>query len=150
MLYSQPVADVHGGMPRSDPKAADRTLRVPTPHRTILIVDDDEPFRRMMGVALRFAGFQTREARSGMEALAMLDRWRADLVVLDLVLPGVDGLAVREELASHPGTRTLPVVIVTGSQLNLDGVDAACILRKPFTMDELVTAVRNCLRISPG
>jgi two-component system, OmpR family, response regulator len=102
----------------------------------------------MMGIALRFASFETREARSGMEALAILDRWRPDLVVLDLVLPGIDGLAVRQELASHSGTQTLPVVVITGSQLPLDGIDAACVLRKPFTMDELVAAVQNCLKAS--
>ena len=102
----------------------------------------------MMSIALRFASFETREARSGMEALAILDRWHPDLVVLDLVLPGIDGLAVQQELASHPGTQTLPVVVITGSQLPLDGVDVACVLRKPFTMDELLAAIQSCLRAS--
>ena len=43
---------------------------------------------------------------------------------------------------------TLPVVVITGSQLPLDGVDAACVLRKPFTMDELLAAIQSCLRTS--
>lgn len=137
-----------GAVPMSDPAALHPALPVKTPRRSILLVEDDEPLRRMMGIALRFASFETREARSGMEALAILDRWRPDLVVLDLVLPGIDGLAVRQELASHSGTQTLPVVVITGSQLPLAGLDAACVLRKPFTMDELVAAVQSCLPTS--
>jgi two-component system OmpR family response regulator len=125
-----------------------QSLPVKTACKSILLVEDDEPLRRMMSIALRFANFETREARSGLEALGILDRWRPDLVVLDLVLPGIDGLAVQQELAGHPGTRTLPVVVITGSQLPLDGVDVACVLRKPFTMDELLAAIQSCLRAS--
>jgi DNA-binding response OmpR family regulator len=117
-----------------------------TPRRTILLVEDDEPLRRMMSIALRFAGFETREARTGMEALAILDQSQPDLVVLDLVLPGIDGLAVQQELASRPGTQRLPVVVITGSSLPLEGVDVACVLRKPFTMDELLASIRSCFR----
>lgn len=133
-----------------DPATLEAALPVKAPRPTILLVEDDEPLRRMMSIALTFANFETREARSGMEALAILDRWRPDLVVLDLVLPGIDGLAVRQELSGHPGTRSLPVVVITGSLLPLDGVDAACVLRKPFTMDELLAAIQRCLRASGG
>jgi DNA-binding response OmpR family regulator len=150
-MYRQPVAagaKPPVAAPMSAPTAPPSALPVKAPRKTILLVEDDEPLRRMMSVALRFASFETREARSGMEALAILDRWHPDLVVLDLVLPGIDGLAVRQELTSQPGTRTLPVVVITGSQLPLDGVDAACVLRKPFSMDELVAAVQNCLSSS--
>jgi len=132
----------------SDPAARQAALLAKPPRRSILLVEDDEPLRRMMTIALRFANFETREARSGMEALAILDRWHPDLVVLYLVLPGVDGLAVRQELSGHPGTQTLPVVVITGSQLPLDGIDVACVLRKPFTMDELLAAIQSCLRAS--
>src|SRR5688572_3141593 len=96
--------------------------------RTILLVDDDESLRRMIRLALVLAGFDTREARSGMEALKMIDGWRPDLIVLDLVLPGIDGLSVLEELASHAGTRSLPVVIITGSDLPLANVEVECVL----------------------
>jgi DNA-binding response OmpR family regulator len=132
----------------SDPAALQTALPVKAPRRSILLVEDDEPLRRMMSIALRFASFETREARSGIEALAILDRWHPDLVVLDLVLPGIDGLDVQQELASRPGPQTLPVVVITGSQLPLDGVEVACVLRKPFTMDELLAAVQSCLRKS--
>ena len=113
--------------------------------RTILLVDDDESLRRMIRLALALAGFDTREAGSGLEALEMIDRWRPDLIVLDLVLPGVDGLSVLAELASHPGTRSLPVVIITGSALPLDNVEVECVLRKPFKPDALVDVVQKCL-----
>jgi two-component system, OmpR family, response regulator len=150
-MYGEPVsagASPRGTAPISDPAALHAALPVKTPRRSILLVEDDEPLRRMMSIALRFASFETREARSGMEALAILDRWRPDLVVLDLVLPGIDGLAVQQELASQPGTQKLPVVVITASELPLDGVDVACVLRKPFRMDELLAAIQNCLRTS--
>jgi DNA-binding response OmpR family regulator len=148
-MYGQPVeagATPPAAVRLSDPAARQAALPVKAPCRTILLVEDDEPLRRMMSIALRFANFETREARSGLEALAILDRWHPDLVVLDLVLPGIDGLAVRQELSSHPGTRMLPVVVITGSQLPVEGIDVACVLRKPFRMDELLAAIQSCLR----
>jgi len=85
-----------------------------------------------------------------MEALGILDRWRPDLVILDVVLPGIDGRAVRAELAGHPATRSLPVMIITAADTPVDDVDVACVLRKPFAMEQLVEAVRACLRQVPS
>ena len=112
----------------------------------ILIVEDDEYLRLTLRHTLRLAGFDTREARSGMEALAMLDRGRPDAVVLDIILPGIDGLAVYDEIRAHSGTRDLPVIIITGSSLPLEQLSAACVLRKPFAPDDLVRAVAECLK----
>lgn len=75
-----------------------------TRRRTILIVEDDAQFRRLLGLALRLAGFDTREARDGYEAITVLE-WAAphiDGVILDLGMPGLDGLAVRDELSQIP------------------------------------------------
>jgi len=114
--------------------------------KMILVVENDDRLRQTISLHLKLSGFATREARSGMEALGVLDRWRPDLVILDVVLPGIDGRAVLAELTSHPATRTLPVMIITAAETPVDDVEAACVLRKPFAMEQLVEAVHSCLQ----
>jgi DNA-binding response OmpR family regulator len=112
--------------------------------KTVLVVEDDEHFRRLVNLALTFAGFEVREARDGIEALRSVDRDPPDLIVLDLSLPGVDGLAVRQEIAAQAITRDVPVVIVTGTDITAN-LNVACVLRKPVDPDDLVRAVKRCL-----
>jgi DNA-binding response OmpR family regulator len=112
---------------------------------TVLVVEDDASVRQMYRTALSFAGFTVVEAQDGLAALHFLDQRTADIVVLDLMLPTVSGLTVQQEIAAHAHTRNIPIVIVTGSDMNLDGVDVPCILRKPVSPDRLIAAVRNCL-----
>jgi len=112
---------------------------------TVLIVEDDPDIRRMYRTALSLAGFGIIEAQDGLSALHILDQRSVDIVVLDLMLPNVDGLTVQQEIAAHAETRDVPVLIVTASTLPLDDVKVPCILRKPVSPDELVVAVRRCL-----
>lgn len=113
--------------------------------KTILIVEDDADLRRMLRVVLTLAGFEVREARDGHHALRSVDQHAPDLVVFDLGLPLLDGLSVREEIAAQALTRTLPVVIVAGEERDLSDVNVACILRKPVSPEDVVSAVRRCL-----
>jgi DNA-binding response OmpR family regulator len=113
--------------------------------QTVLVVEDDAAVRRMYRAALSFAGFVVLEAEDALAALRSLDQYPVDLVILDLMLPTLSGLAVQQEIAAHAHTADLPVVIVTGSDMSLDEVDVACILRKPVTPEQLVDAVRSCL-----
>jgi DNA-binding response OmpR family regulator len=112
---------------------------------TVLIVEDDPDVRRLYRAALSLAGFEIIEAQDGLSALHILDQRRADIVILDLMLPTVDGLTVQQEIAAHAGTRDIPILIVTGSTLPLDDVKVPCILRKPVSPDQLIGAVRRCL-----
>lgn len=113
--------------------------------QTVLVVEDDEHLRHFYRTALTMSGYSVREARSGFEALRMLDSSPVDIVVLDLMLPGVDGFMVRDELASSPNTRSIPIVIVTAASGDLDYLDVQCLLRKPVTAEQLLYAVRRCL-----
>lgn len=112
---------------------------------TVLIVEDHEEVRRLYALALGIEGYRVIEARDGLEALLLLDVDRPDLVVLDLDLPRISGHLVREELAAGAMTRDIPIVVVTGTTVNPDGLDVPCLLRKPVTPDGLVLAVRKCL-----
>jgi CheY-like chemotaxis protein len=113
--------------------------------QTVLIVEDDSAVRRMYRTALGFAGFDIIEAADGISALRSLDQYPVDVVVLDLMLPTMSGLAVQQEIAAHAHTRHTQVVIVTGSTMSLDHVDVSCVLRKPISPDRLIDAVRGCL-----
>jgi CheY-like chemotaxis protein len=112
---------------------------------SVLIVEDDHDLRRSISQALALAGFDVKEARGGFEALRRLDNDPPDIIVLDLTLPGVDGFAVRNELAANAHTRHIPIVVVTGLADDLQFLDVPCILRKPVTSDQVVEAVRKCL-----
>ena len=111
----------------------------------ILVVEDDADQRRLFRTALTLAGFDVEDAGDGLDALQRIELRRPDLLVLDIGLPTISGVAVRQEIASHAWTRQIPVVIVTGRTENLDHLDVSCVLRKPVEPDALVNCVRTCL-----
>jgi len=99
----------------------------------------------MFRQALALEGFEVREAGDGLEALRWLDVEVPDAVILDLQLPIISGLTVREELAAQAHLRHIPVIIVTGQEGPYDSLDAACVLRKPVATHRLVEVVRSCI-----
>ena len=118
--------------------------------QTILIVEDDEDLRRLFRTALALAGYDVVEAGDGLEALQRIDQIIPDLVVLDLVLPGVSGMVVQQELAAQALTRQIPVVVITGTAIEPGILDVDCLLRKPVSPDDLIEAVRKCLAAAAG
>ncbi|HEY2934952.1 MAG TPA: response regulator, partial [Gaiellaceae bacterium] len=84
----------------------------------ILVVDDDARVRGLVVETLGALGLELAEAADGEEALAAVAERRPDVVVLDLVMPGMDGLAVLETLQADPATRTLPVIVLTAKRLS--------------------------------
>ena len=118
--------------------------------RVILIVEDDHDLRRMFRTALAIAGYAVDETSDGAAALYRLHHDPPDLVVLDLSLPTVSGFIVYQEIAANAHTKHIPVVIVTGSSINLDQLAAPCILRKPIDPEKLIAAVRECLQSGSG
>lgn len=111
----------------------------------VLIVEDDLDARTIYRHALRVHGFDVREAVDGLEALRMIELSPPDLVVLDVRLPVLDGLSVREEIAAHAETRHVPVIIVTAFDLDPGRVRNARVMRKPISPDDLIDAVRTQL-----
>jgi len=113
--------------------------------KRILIVEDDVDLRRLFRMTLTVAGYDVEEAGDGVEALQLIDNHPPDLVVLDLMLRALDGLSVQQDLAARAITSRIPIVIVTGSSIDLSGLDVACVLRKPVMPDDLVKTVAACL-----
>jgi DNA-binding response OmpR family regulator len=105
-------------------------------------VDDDVATREMFRMALRIAGFDVETASDGVAALRHIEQHVPDVVVLDLDLPGINGIAVHGELGSRDRTRNVPIVIVTGTDWQLPSPVSAA-LAKPLTPHELVDAVRD-------
>jgi len=114
--------------------------------KRILVVEDDADLRRMFRTALSLSGFEVEEAGDGVDALRLIENRIPDLIVLDLVLRSLDGVSVRQELAAQAVTRHIPIVIVTGSTIDTDSLEVACVLRKPVMPDELVRTVRHCIK----
>ena len=86
----------------------------PPERPSVLLVDDDEVTLLLTAVALRDRGFDITEARGGEEALALLVDWLPDIIVLDAMMPGLDGFDTCRELREAPGFSDLPVLMLTG------------------------------------
>ena len=115
----------------------------------ILVVDDDAPIRRMLERTLAAEGYAVESVADGGEALAAVERSAPDLIVLDVTMPGVDGLAVCRRLRAK-GLAT-PVLLLTARDEVPDrvaGLDAGAddYLVKPFALRELLARVRALLR----
>jgi two-component system response regulator MprA len=115
----------------------------------ILVVDDDAPIRRMLERTLVAEGYEVAVAVDGGDALAAIERSVPDLLVLDVAMPGVDGLAVCRRARAR-GLAT-PILLLTARDAvsdRVDGMDAGAddYLVKPFATEELLARVRALLR----
>jgi len=118
--------------------------------KRILIVDDDKLLRRSLSLQLEQAGFQTNTAATAEDALAIVDRDPPDLILLDIGLPGMDGL---EALRQVQQTADVPIIFVTARRRELDSIlglelGADDYITKPFNPDLLLARVRAVLRRS--
>jgi len=91
---------------------------LPAGGRSVLVVDDEEPVRRLVVETLAGYGLELREAADGDEALDQISERVPDALVLDLVMPRLDGFAVLENLQARPETRSIPVVVLTARNLS--------------------------------
>ncbi len=118
----------------------------------ILVVDDAAMNVKLLADLLAVKGYQTCTASSGTEALVKLEHERPDLVLLDVMMPGMSGYEVCEAIRANPAHAMLPVVLVTAldaAQERAKGLDAGAddFLNKPVSQAELLARVRSLLRI---
>jgi len=88
--------------------------------KNILLVEDNEVNRRLAGFLLRSQGYQVHEATTALEAFEMLKNDRPDLIVMDIQLPGMDGLEITRKLKEQPATADIPVIAVTSYAMKGD------------------------------
>lgn len=119
----------------------------------ILIVEDDREISTLIQQTLEREGFECQVARDGFMALSFFDRQQPDLIILDLMLPGLDGLEVCARIRQKPGTKDPYILMLTAKGEELDRViglstGADDYMVKPFSPRELVARVRALLRRS--
>jgi two-component system, OmpR family, phosphate regulon response regulator PhoB len=121
--------------------------------REVLVVEDEPDIRRLVVLHLERDGFRCRTAANGLDALREAKAHVPDLVVLDLMLPGLDGLEVCRRLRSDASTAGVPIIMLTAKSDEVDRVvglevGADDYVAKPFSPKELVARVRAVLRRS--
>ena len=123
-----------------------------SPTATILIVDDEIQNRKLLEVLLRHEGYLTLSAANGEEALALIAQRAPDLILLDIMMPGMDGYQVASILKANPATSNIPIIMVTAEidrSARLTGLNAGAeeFLTKPVDGAELQLRVRNLLHL---
>ena len=123
--------------------------------KKILAVDDEKHIVRLVQVNLERAGYEVVIANDGKEALEKVQAENPDLVVLDVMMPYMDGFEVLQNLRRNPATRDIPVIMLTAKAQDADvfrgwqsGVD--CYLTKPFNPLELVSFVNRIFQSMDG
>ncbi len=115
----------------------------------VLVVDDEESITELVAMALRYEGFTVSTAAAGYPALSQLEQFRPDLIVLDVMLPDVDGFSVAERIRRE--RREVPVLFLTAKDATEDKVRGLTIggddyVTKPFSVAELIARVHAILR----
>jgi two-component system OmpR family response regulator len=122
----------------------------------VLVVDDEEHITEMLAMGLGFNGFEVERASSGRGALESIGRRRPDLVVLDVMLPDLDGFDVAKRVRQAEGAGNhLPIIFLTARDATADKVEGLRLgsddyVTKPFSIEELIERVRAVLRRSLG
>lgn len=123
--------------------------------KKILLADDEVRIVRLAQLNLERAGYEVVTAADGYEAVAKARAERPDAIVLDVMMPNMDGFAALGELKADPDTRDIPVVMLTAMTKDADILHgkesgAAIYLAKPFNPTELIQSVRSVLGEAPG
>ena len=122
----------------------------------VLVVDDEEHITELVAMGLGYNGFEVERCASGRAALQAIERRRPDLVVLDVMLPDLDGFEVARRLRESEGAGTrVPVIFLTAKDATADKVQGLRLgsddyVTKPFSIEELIERVKAVLRRSGG
>lgn len=118
----------------------------------ILVVDDERPTTRLLQINLEAEGYEVLTAFDGREALQSLEGRKPDLIILDLLLPQMDGYEVLEHIRADPRTRDIPVILLTGRR-SPDEIaegwryEIDLYLTKPYNVDDLLALVRRVVEM---
>lgn len=123
--------------------------------QSVLIVDDEPMARTLLRLMLVRAGFNVSEAANGYDALDKVKKVRPDVVLLDVMMPGMDGFAVCASIRDHDDTADLPIIMLS-AKTDLDSINkglqvgATKYLTKPISPEDLTEHVREALDNTPA
>jgi CheY-like chemotaxis protein len=116
----------------------------------ILIVEDNEKNRKLLRDVLRFKGYQTVETETAEEGIRLAQESQPALILMDIQLPGIDGITALRQLRADPGTRKIPIIAVTASamihsrkEILAEGFDGY--QTKPISLKDFLEEVRRVL-----
>jgi len=126
-----------------------------TDTKLVLAIDDDEDVTEMLSVILVLAGFSVSTANSAFEGMKALSEELPDVVLLDIMMPGVDGMQFCAALRDSPETAHIPVIFVSARRSVRDhetatAAGAVAYVTKPFSVETLVAALNEALSAVPG
>ena len=122
----------------------------------VLVVDDEEHITELVAMALGYNGFEAERVETGRKALDSVDQRRPDLIVLDVMLPDLDGFEVARRIRTAEGAgKHVPIIFLTARDTTADKIEGLRLgsddyVTKPFSIEELVERVRAVLRRSGG
>jgi two-component system alkaline phosphatase synthesis response regulator PhoP len=117
----------------------------------ILIADDEAFMLRLLEMTFKKGGYEVVSCHDGKEALALATTTLPQLIVLDIMMPGLDGLGALKQLKANPATREIPVVVLSAkghalTKVEAEATGAAIFLSKPFSPNQLLSEAQKILR----
>jgi CheY-like chemotaxis protein len=119
---------------------------MPDGERRVLVVDDDPSIQGFLAEALVDEGYRVRTAANGREALAILGEWRPDLILLDLMMPEMDGWAFRGEQRAMPAVSDVPVIVLSATRelaTRTRDLEPVQVVSKPFDLEALLGTIER-------
>jgi CheY-like chemotaxis protein len=119
--------------------------------KKVLIVDDEEDVLQMLGKRLRAVGYSVITATNGTDAIALAKSQHPDIIILDIIMPGMEGGEVAAELKEHPLTRSIPVILLTAMLSKTEEekhgsmVGGHIALAKPLDIEKLLDQMKKLL-----
>lgn len=116
----------------------------------VLVVDDEEYIREMLNLMLQLHGFQVEEAEDGKDALRTIQAKKPDVIIMDVMMPNMDGISLCKALRNDPATADLPIIMLSGKtnfNAEQDGLDAGAniYMFKPMKTDALIANIHTVL-----
>lgn len=120
---------------------------------TILVIEDDQAIRDLLVDVLTDEGYHVRAAGDGEEALALLERWQPALIILDQLMPRMDGAAFRAVQQTRTELATIPTILLSAARDLTEqaaALDVTATMPKPFNLDELLALTARLLVVAPA
>jgi len=119
-----------------------------TPQKTVMVVEDEPAIRGLLSMTLECENYHVETAGDGQEALDMVERVHPDAILLDLMLPTMDGWELINALSARSATDGIPIIAVSASQrhLNVGEQGVQAFLSKPFDVDTLLVVLEEVLQ----